>query len=305
MQADLDFDTDDRTLAGTVALGYRSGENVAAGVLGHNTRVELASNFFSSDDSDTRYPAAPNGFPDGFLLGMYFSDRGMEGVAVLGGPDFLGNTEVPEVRQSAKFDVADFNLSLAADHSNGHEDIVVSPRVGVAYAFFNQAYDLYSETPDSLAPALVGGKFYYSTDEQLETQYAGLSIGIDGRFQLGKGFSLMAGGTFMPLYAHTQMDLDYRGKAWPGVPFATEVNESDDEFTFRAMGDIELTCQVGQASVSLGATVDYWEAVPVVSYPEFQAGGFNAITNLAPQAPDIDYDDMVTVQVMLKMAVAF
>jgi hypothetical protein len=71
------------------------------------------------------------------------------------------------------------------------------------------------------------------------------------------------------------------------------------------MSEVELACQVGQATVSLGATVDYWDAVPIVSYPEFQAGGFNAITNLSPQAPDIDYDDMVTVQVMLKMAVAF
>jgi hypothetical protein len=52
VQADLDFDTDQRTLAGTVTLGYRSPERTAGEFLGNNTRVELASNFYSADDSD-------------------------------------------------------------------------------------------------------------------------------------------------------------------------------------------------------------------------------------------------------------
>ena len=53
VQADLDFDTDQRTLAGTVALGYRSPGSMTGEFLGSNTRVELASNFYSADDADT------------------------------------------------------------------------------------------------------------------------------------------------------------------------------------------------------------------------------------------------------------
>jgi len=60
-----------------------------------------------------------------------------------------------------------------------------------------------------------------------------------------------------------------------------------------------------QLIVSLGALVDDWEAVPVVSYPEFQAGGFNAITNCSHRTPIIDYDDMVNVPLMFKIAWAF
>jgi hypothetical protein len=212
---------------------------------------------------------------------------------------------MPEVQQSSQFDFVDFNLTLATDYPTRNEDIVVSPHVGLIYAIFNQDYNLYAETPDSLAPFLVGGKFFYSTDEQLDAQYAGLSLGIDGRLHLGQGFSLSAGGTIMPLYAYTRMDLDYRGSAWPGYTLITEVNESDDNFTYRAMGTVEVAYQVEQLTVSLGAVVDYWEAVPVVSYPEFPAGGFNAISNLSPRTPDIDYDSMLNAQLLFKFAWAF
>jgi hypothetical protein len=236
---------------------------------------------------------------------MYFSDAGMEGVAVLGRSDFSGVIEMPEVQQSTQLDFVDFNLTLATDYPTGNEDLVVSPRVGIVYAIFNQDYGLIAETPDSLAPFLLGGKFYYSTDEQLETQYAGLSLGIDGRLKLGQGFSLSAGGTIMPLYACTRMDLDYSGRAWPGIALITEVNESDEDFTCRAMGTVEVAWQMEQLTVSLGAVVDYWEAVPVVSYPEFPAGGFNAISNLSLRTPEIDYDDMVNAQLVFKIAWAF
>ena len=71
------------------------------------------------------------------------------------------------------------------------------------------------------------------------------------------------------------------------------------------MGEVEVVRQMEQLTVSLGATVDYWEDVPVVSYPEFQAGGFNAITDLSPRAPEIDYDHMVNAQLMFNIAWAF
>lgn len=115
----------------------------------------------------------------------------------------------------------------------------------------------------------------------------------------------MLGGTLMPLYAHTDMDLSYRGIAWPGVALATDVSSRDDRLTFRALGKIEVAYAVERVTASVSATLDYWEAVPKVSYPEFQPGGFNAINNLSTRTPKIAYDDMVNDLVMFKLAVAF
>lgn len=304
VQADLAFETDETALAGHLALGYRAGGETV-GILGTNTRVELASTFFSLSDSDTTVAAAPNGVPEGYFLGMYYSDRGMEGVAVLGHGDISGTAQMPQVHQSAGYDFADFNLTVAADYPTVHERLRITPRVGLVYAFFNQDYALSAETPDSLAPAIVGGKFDYSTDERLKSDYAGLSLGLDGRFEFGNGFSLTAGGTFMPLYSHTRMDLDYSGKAWPGVSLDTEVSDSDEEMTYRALGELGLAYRADRLTVALGALIDYWEAVPVVSYPAFQPGEFNALFAMSSRAPEIDYDDMLNVLVMLKIAVAF
>jgi len=54
---------------------------------------------------------------------MYFSDAGMEGVAVLGRPDVFDVTSMPEVQQSGQLDFVDFNLTPATDYPTRNEDL--------------------------------------------------------------------------------------------------------------------------------------------------------------------------------------
>ena len=155
VQPGLAFDASGTAAAGRIALGYRSARSDPGGFLGSHPRITLASDFFSATDSEVRYAAPPNGvlagttIPDGWLSAFFFSDAGMEGFTDIGYNGVLAPDALAQVRQTADFDFADFNLSLATDYSTRMERIVVSPQVGLVYALFNQDYRLYAETPDA------------------------------------------------------------------------------------------------------------------------------------------------------------
>lgn len=80
---------------------------------------------------------------------------------------------------------------------------------------------------------------------------------------------------------------------WPIVqPMTAILCEKGTRYTTSPAGQFGKFCKLCQQR-------------PLPPYPEFPTGGFNVISNLSLHTPEIDYDDMVTAQLMFKMAWAF
>ena len=107
------------------------------------------------------------------------------------------------------------------------------------------------------------------------------------------------------------MDLKFKGDSLNFfVPFpskedlTTKVRNSKSNWTFRAMAIAEVNYRINWFAVSLSGMVDWWDDVPVVDYPDYSAGDWNAL-NYSDKVPEIDGKHMLNYGTMLKVTIYF
>jgi hypothetical protein len=296
----LEFDPKDTGPRGYVALGYLFDPSRIPYYLGQRFRVELSSNIYTVDDSDVEHPDAPalavQG-PQRFLVGAYYSNDGMEGIALLGtslpAPD---PSAAAAVSLDAVYHYWDLNVTARTQYSLVKDRLFLSPYFGPMYGNLDQTLKMRAKTPSQVVGFTPGGKYKYRVDENLDTDYWGATFGLDLVVKIMEGLTFTLGGSLSPLWADTDLDIRFRGdmRAENSVVKTsgnTRVRDSDTEFTFRATGKAELAYRVAWFRASVLGLVEYWDAVPLVEYPEYGSGE-DSFTNMPDDVPRIRYDSM-------------
>jgi hypothetical protein len=309
---------DDNAAAGYLMIGYRLGGPEPAGIWGSNLRVELSANFYFPDYSRTKDLPLPEfqGPPGlGVILGMYFSNDGMEGVAPLGADGFgVLARGAPSVKYSIDYDYIDFNLVVKTDHDLAENFLTFTPYVGLTVSILNQDFSLSTETDSNAVPFFLAAPYEYNVDGDLDTWYAGLLIGADLKFLIVNGLSFTIGGSIAPLYASTDMDLHFHGDyrlPGPIPPFkssiSTRVDDEYSDITCRATGKAEVNFRKAWLELSLTGSVEYWDYVPVVQYPTYNSGDWNYFVpaSWSSAVPKIEDDHMLNFNTLFKVTIYF
>jgi hypothetical protein len=301
LDSPLEFDPKDTGARGYVALGYLFDPSRIPGYLGQGFRVELSSNIYSAGDSDTEYPDAPAlavQAPQRHLVGAYYSNDGMEGIALLGTslppPD---PSAVSSVHLTSDYHYWDLNVTARTQYPLVKDRLFLAPYFGPMYGNLDQTLKMRARTPSEVVGFTPLGEYKYRVDENLDTDYWGATFGLDLVVKIMDGLTFTLGGSLSPLWADTDMDIRFRGDMLPGGPAIfktsgnTRVHDSDTEFTFRATGKAELAYRVAWFKASLLGLVEYWDAVPLVEYPEY-GSGTGSFVNMPDDVPRIRYDSM-------------
>jgi hypothetical protein len=295
----MEVDPEDTGPRGYVALGYLFDPARIPGYLGQGFRVEVSSNLYTADDSEVEHPglsSVSGQMPTRYLVGAYYSNGGMEGIAILGASGNLeGPTyEVAAVRLRAVYHYWDLNVTARTQYPLVPNRLFLSPYFGPMYGNLDQTLKMRAKTPSEIVWAW--GEYKYRVDENLDTDYWGATFGLDLVVKIMEGLTFTLGGSLSPLWADTDMDIRFRGDMLPEGNFNmtsgnTRVRDSDTEFTFRATGKAELAYRVAWFKASLLGLVEYWDAVPLVEYPEYGSGE-DSFANMPDDVPRIRYDSM-------------
>jgi hypothetical protein len=320
-ESPLEFHPNDTALSGRLLFGYHLRAQEPSGSWGSNLRIEFSTNFYFPDFSQTKTLEDPSAFgpaPIGIVGGAFFSNDGMEGLALLGlGGVLFPFNDTPDLRFNADYDYIDFTLSLRRDYPLVKDTVTLSPYAGITLAILDQTFSYSAETPSNTALVFggFGGKFDYAVKEELDSWYAGLIIGADVIFNVTPQFSVSIGGAFLPLYADTDMDIKFDGEALQSLgplsvgDLTTRVSDSSSNWTFRAMFNAEVAYRINWFEVSLSGMVDYWNDVPVVDYPDYNNRDWGVpivpINNFTSDVPEIDGKQMLNYGVSLNVTFYF
>ena len=308
VQSPMRFELQDTTSKGQLIIGYQFGgadqskNSLWSHSVGNNLRIEFSTNFYFPEESQTIKPLAPENLGS-FVAGVYYDNKGMQGMALLG-----RNNDLPDIRMTADFDYIDLNLGLRSDYPLGSSRFSLSPYLGIIYANLRQKFETYATTHPTVAAILATGSYNYNVDENLTSDYLGGLFGLDLTAKAGDSFTFSIGGIISPLYLHTDMDISSRGDIYVPINLKertrTKVHVSDTDFTYRALGKIELSYDFNGFCIGLNGILDYWENVSVVKYPsynvgEFDFGGFSGSTTLPNYVPSIAESSMTNWSIML------
>jgi hypothetical protein len=312
VESPLEFDPDDTAVSGHLLFGYRLGGPEPAGICGANFRVEFSTNFYFPEYSRTKSFKSPerNTPSVGALMGAFYSNDGMEGIAILGANGAFPISGVPDIRFNADYDYIDFTLNVRSDYALMKDVLTLSPYIGLTLAYLEQNFSYSNQNPVSLLVNGVLVDYDYAVDEDLDSWYAGLVIGADVIFNVTPELSFTLGGSFSPLYAQTDLDLTFDGDSFinslvnPKESMTTKVSDSNSNWTFRAMAKAEVNYRINWFAISLSGMVDWWDDVPVVDYPDYSAGDWFPL-NYSDKVPQIDGKHMLNYGTMLKVTFYF
>jgi hypothetical protein len=316
VQSPLDFEPDDTTAMGELALGYRLNPSQVSPFLGQGLRFEVSSNFYFPEDSDTIVPLSTGILVGGggALLGAFYSDRGMEGLSLLGFQSAVSPAveSFPRIRFRVDYDYWDLNLGARTDYARLNNCLLISPYAGAIYSRLDQRLSIGAAIPSDADAVTIGSGWAYKVREDLDSYYVGATLGLDFIVRIFEGTTLTLGGSFSPLWAHTDMDIKFQGDRLNTLlitneKVTTKVDDSESEFTFRATGKAELAYKIRGLKLALLGLVQYWDYVPVVEYPRYSAGDWNAFTpaTYPSDVPKIDDETMTNWIIMFTATIFF